>query len=90
MTLTELRVRDARRLVADVEAADITNPELPPLKAVELLSRITTQLRILAEHAEQQQRVIAGLEGEVRRLRGEASQLWVESATRDAEAEVAA
>lgn len=90
MDLTELRVRDARREIADVEGADITNPDLPHRTAVRLITRVTGMLRILAEHAERQQATVDRLEREVRRLRGEASQLWVESATRDAEAEAAA
>ncbi|WP_432130591.1 hypothetical protein [Streptomyces tendae] len=75
MDLTALRVRDARRYIADVENADITNPGLPHRTAVLLLTHTTESLRTLAGHAERLQNSVDelaaaknGLQAEVWRL----------------------
>ncbi|KYK14254.1 MULTISPECIES: hypothetical protein [Streptomyces] len=58
MDLTALRVRDARRYIADVENADITNPDLPHRTAVSLITSTTESLRTMADHAERLQRSV--------------------------------
>lgn len=75
MDLTALHVRDARRYIADVEAADITNPDLPHRTAVLLITRTAESLRTMADHAERLQTAVDelaatknGLQVEVWRL----------------------
>ncbi|GHJ04773.1 hypothetical protein TPA0906_66380 [Streptomyces olivaceus] len=75
MDLTALRVRDARRYIADVENADITDPDLPHRTAVLLLTHTTESLRTMADHAERLQSSVDqlstaknGLQAEVWRL----------------------
>ncbi|MFF6966255.1 hypothetical protein ACFY9G_23170 [Streptomyces anthocyanicus] len=58
MDLTALRVRDARSYIADVENADITDPDLPHSTAVLLLTRTTESLRTMAGHAERLQSTV--------------------------------
>ena len=75
MDLTALRVRDARRCIAAVEAADITSPDLPHRTAVLLITRTAESLRTMADHAERLQTAVDelaatknGLQVEVRRI----------------------
>lgn len=66
MNLTALRVRDARQLIARVDASDITNPDLPHLTAVDLIARLKVSAGILAGHAEAQQAELDRLQAALR------------------------
>ncbi|WP_405671509.1 hypothetical protein OG848_08305 [Streptomyces canus] len=90
MDLTALRVRDARQLVARVDAADITNPDLPHLTAVDLLSRLKVTVDTLAGHAESQQAGIEQLRADKLRADDEVRMLRREAAARNDEALAAA
>jgi hypothetical protein len=75
MSLTARYVDDSRRVIAEVEAADITNPDLPRVDVVVLVTRLTETLRTTATHAErlgqsnaQLRAEIAELESQVRAL----------------------
>ncbi|MFD5491576.1 hypothetical protein ACFWH4_01210 [Streptomyces sp. NPDC127091] len=82
MDLTALYVRDARRVIADVEAADITDPDLPHRTAVLLIVRTKEQLRTVADHAERQQDAIDRLQADKLRLESKVQRLKVKLANR--------
>lgn len=75
MDLTALRVRDARQLVARVDATDITDPDLPQVTAVDLISRLKVTVDILAGHAEAQQASIEQLQESLREARARVGEL---------------
>ncbi|MBL3664488.1 hypothetical protein JL475_00310 [Streptomyces sp. M2CJ-2] len=52
MDLTARYVQDSRDVIAEVGAADITNPDMPHQTAVKLLVRLTETLRSMSDHAE--------------------------------------
>jgi hypothetical protein len=75
MSLTAHYVSDSRQVIAEVEAADITSPDLPRVDVVVLVTRLTETLRTTATHAErlgqsntQLRKEIAELESQVRAL----------------------
>lgn len=75
MDLTAHYVSDSRQVIAEVEAADITNPDLPRVDVVVLVTRLAETLRTTATHAErlgksntQLRKEIAELESQVRAL----------------------
>ena len=90
MELTALRVQDARQLIARVEATDITNPDLPTLTAVDLISRMRVVLETLAGHAEAQEASISRLQEDKRQLNEEVQRLKYELADQSDEVTVAA
>ncbi|MFI9598899.1 PspA/IM30 family protein [Streptomyces sp. NPDC052043] len=88
MDLTALRVRDARQVISGVEAADITNPDLPHPTAVLLITRATETLRTTADHAERQQTTVDQQQATIDRLRDDVRRL--ESKVRELKAKRAA
>lgn len=68
MDLTARYVGDARRVIADVEAADITSPDLARVDIATLVTRLVETLRTTAGHAER-------LDQSNTRLRGENAEL---------------
>jgi hypothetical protein len=83
MDLTALHVRNARRYIADVEAADITNPDLPHRTAVRLITRVTETLRTMADHAERLQIHVDELSASEAELRLEVQRLQLARADRE-------
>lgn len=81
--LTALRVRDARQLIDKVDAADITNPDLPLSTARGLIARLKVTVDILAGHAERQQSNLDQLRADKLRAESEADRLRVELANHD-------
>ncbi|NJP72520.1 hypothetical protein [Streptomyces sp. C1-2] len=73
--ITALRVRAARKLIARVDATDITDPDLPRRTAVDLLVRLKMTVDLLADHAEAQQENLDRLEKEVREAQARVSSL---------------
>ncbi|GAA0637399.1 hypothetical protein GCM10009535_12210 [Streptomyces thermocarboxydovorans] len=88
--LTALRVADARELIAAVDAADITSPDLPQRTALDLIARLKVTVDILARHAETQQRFIGDLRGQIRRLADEKAQVWTQLAELEEQAQQSA
>lgn len=75
MNLSARYVAESRQTIADVEAADITSPDLPRVDMVRLVTRLTETLRTTADHAErlgqsntQLRDEITALENQVRAL----------------------
>ncbi|MET7429609.1 hypothetical protein ABZT16_11505 [Streptomyces flaveolus] len=75
MDLTARYVADGRRVIADVEATDITNPDLSRVNLVRIVTRLTETLRTATDHAERLNQSLtqareenAGLEGQVHAL----------------------
>lgn len=64
MDLTAHYVSDARREVAAVEAVDITNPDLPRVDLVRLVTRLTETLRTTTDHTERLGQTITRLRAE--------------------------
>lgn len=82
MDLTARYVADSRQTIADVDATDITSPDLPRVDMVRLMTRLTEMLRTTADHAErlaqstsQLRAENAELENQVRALQAALSEL---------------
>ena len=71
MSLTTQYVRDSRQIIAGVEAADITNPDLPRPTVAALITRSTEMLRTMGDHAERLNESLTGLQAENTGLRAE-------------------
>lgn len=71
--LTQLRVQDARRMIGEVDAANITDPDLPHTTAVSLISRLKVTVDTLARHAESQQKFAGYLRERMERAEAEAT-----------------
>ncbi len=52
MDLTARYASDSRRVIDEVERADVTNPDLPRVTVVRLVTRLTETLRTATDHAE--------------------------------------
>ncbi|UPZ27678.1 hypothetical protein MUK60_07500 [Streptomyces sp. LRE541] len=52
MDLTDRYIQDGRRVIAEVEAADVTNPDLPRPDVAVLVTRLTETLRTTTDHTE--------------------------------------
>lgn len=83
MDLTAKYARDARRVIADTDDADYTNPDLPHRTAVRLIVRVVEMLRTMTAHAERLQESVDRLTVEAEALRRDNSDLHIELATRD-------
>jgi hypothetical protein len=55
MDLTARYVANSRTVITQVEAADITNPDLPRPQLAALVTRVTETLRTTSDHAERLQ-----------------------------------
>lgn len=82
MDLTARYVADSRQVIADVEAADITSPDLARVDIATLVTRLVETLRTTADHADglaQSNTRLCGenaeLEGQVRALRAALAEL---------------
>ncbi|MBZ6211654.1 hypothetical protein KVH31_34730 [Streptomyces olivaceus] len=83
MTLTDLHTSAARRAITEVNAIDITDPDLPRTTVVTITTRVKELLDMLATHAERQQVAIDTLHGDKTRLETELRNLRSELASRD-------
>lgn len=87
MDLTARYVADSRRVIGEIEAADITDPDLPRRTIAILATRLTETLRTLADHAERlgQSNALlrdeaAAIESQVRALREELAEVTAPAA----------
>lgn len=71
MDLTARYVGDARRVIADVEAADITSPDLARVDIATLVTRLVETLRTTADHADRLAQSETRLRGEITELEGQ-------------------
>lgn len=90
MDLTTRYVTDSRNVIAEVEAVDTTNPDLPRPKAAALITRATEMLRTMSDHAERLGQSAERLRAERDELEGQVRALHDSLAQAHAQAEAEA
>jgi hypothetical protein len=81
VNITDLRVADATRILAEADTTDITDPDMVRQDAVALIVRLRETLRTMTGHAATTDVTVEKLRSETAALRTENADLRAELAT---------